>query len=268
MLGRYLNLGNPVSDHPLNRGLVAWWLPLSNNQGGSRLFDIKGGNTGTLTGGPTWTAGPDATQALKFDGTDDRVSVPVVVTTYPFTLAIYVRCNNTTSYGPSFTVGESGGAGHILGRIGFRGDQPGDYVEAVAAASGICAANSAGAFIANEWTAIVGVFVSGSDVTVYLNGVGTGSSGTASSMNAPTAMNIGSDASAGSFLAGSVALATAWNRALSASEAWQFYDQTRRGNPDTLRRYSRRFVTYSPPAAPAGDAVPACWSQYRRRFAG
>src|SRR5690349_4775681 len=53
-----IDLGNPVADHPLNLGLVAWWLSLPNNSGGTRLFDITGhGNTGTLTAGPTWRTG-------------------------------------------------------------------------------------------------------------------------------------------------------------------------------------------------------------------
>lgn len=44
-----IDLGNPVSDDPLCRGLVSWWMGLSNNSNGKTLFDLTGRNPGTLT---------------------------------------------------------------------------------------------------------------------------------------------------------------------------------------------------------------------------
>ena len=56
-----------------NQGLVGYW---SFNEGsGLKAMDYSGNNnTGTLTGGPTWTNGK-AGQALSFDGSDDYVQV-------------------------------------------------------------------------------------------------------------------------------------------------------------------------------------------------
>lgn len=48
-----INYGQPVNwAHPLNRGLVSWWLPLSTS--GLRLSDHAGFRHGLFTGGGAW----------------------------------------------------------------------------------------------------------------------------------------------------------------------------------------------------------------------
>ena len=50
---------NPVSDHPLNNGLVAWWLAGSPGAyGGNTWRDLTNKHIGTLTSSPTWQ-GPE-----------------------------------------------------------------------------------------------------------------------------------------------------------------------------------------------------------------
>ena len=45
-----INLADPVNrQHPLNRGLVAWWMALPGLTGGSTLVDLMGRHHGTLT---------------------------------------------------------------------------------------------------------------------------------------------------------------------------------------------------------------------------
>ena len=86
MTPRLIDLGNPVSGHPHNQGLVSWWLPLPNNSGGGTLFDICSAKRnelaltnfawpGTATSG--WTAGPHGFGALAFDGSDDYATSSV-----------------------------------------------------------------------------------------------------------------------------------------------------------------------------------------------
>jgi len=59
--------------HPLSIGLVGHWI--MNEGGGLTAYDISGkGNHGTLTSGPTWTAGQFG-PAISFDGSNDFVSV-------------------------------------------------------------------------------------------------------------------------------------------------------------------------------------------------
>lgn len=65
--------------HPLARGLAGWWL--FTEQGGSIVHDLSGNNNnGTLTNiaqSPTsgWSGG-DTGHALRFDGTNDHVTIP------------------------------------------------------------------------------------------------------------------------------------------------------------------------------------------------
>lgn len=82
---------NPVDmDHPLNRGLVAWWMAGEGPYWGGPLFrDLVpkssrgGGNHGTLTNGPTWgghLGRPSGFGSLTFDGSNDVVTTPAAIT--------------------------------------------------------------------------------------------------------------------------------------------------------------------------------------------
>lgn len=72
-----IDLLDPVADHPLNDGLVGWWMPLENNWGGSYLYDLCGKSHGTLTNFPTgcWGAAQDGSGTLTCDGVNDYVSI-------------------------------------------------------------------------------------------------------------------------------------------------------------------------------------------------
>jgi hypothetical protein len=65
--------------HPLARGLVGWW-PL-NEGGGTRVADVGSyqnpGAFGNITPSSTsgWSGGPHG-RAVRFDGSDDIISVP------------------------------------------------------------------------------------------------------------------------------------------------------------------------------------------------
>lgn len=63
--------------HPLNQGLVGWWL--MNEGGGLKAYDLSGkGNHGTLTNGPTWTTGKRG-PAISFDGTNNYINLGTAV---------------------------------------------------------------------------------------------------------------------------------------------------------------------------------------------
>lgn len=73
-------VGTPLDwAHPLNRGLAGYW-PLWEGVGG-KVYDLSGaGSVGTLTNitqGPTsgWTGGFAGGHSLRFDGSDDFVSL-------------------------------------------------------------------------------------------------------------------------------------------------------------------------------------------------
>lgn len=238
-----IDLLNPVADHDLNRGLMAWWLPLENTYGGQTLFDLAGRNHGTLVNNPTWGPGPSPEfGALTFNGSTQRVSLPAasVPTTYPLTISVLARANNLTGYHPSFTIGTTGGSAEALARIGFRGDQIGDYIEAVSFTSGGAgAANTSVSYVAGQWHLITGVFTSLSSRTVYLDGGnGVTNTTTVTGMDTPTAWNLGADGGATAFLTGGIAAAWLWNRARTAEEERLLWDQCQREFPDLLRRES------------------------------
>lgn len=75
---RIVDTSDPVNwSHPLNRGLVSWWLALPDQQRGVIWRDLCRRNHGTLTSGPTWQ-GASGRQggwgSLALDGSDDLVN--------------------------------------------------------------------------------------------------------------------------------------------------------------------------------------------------
>lgn len=107
-MSRYADIdwSNPVSDDPLNRDFVSWWLAGPGPRwGGPKFYDLVrassrgGGNHGVLTNGPTWrgAAGrPGGRGILSFDGTDDYVSCGDIATTISdLTICFWFRSSST-----------------------------------------------------------------------------------------------------------------------------------------------------------------------------
>jgi len=70
-------IGTQVADEswqPIVQGLVAYWK--FDEGSGTTATSSRGGNTGNLTGGPTWTTNAKSGQALNFNG--NRVNIPDV----------------------------------------------------------------------------------------------------------------------------------------------------------------------------------------------
>jgi hypothetical protein len=75
----------------LSAGLVGYW-KLDDGSGSSATDSSTNGNTGTLTGGPTWTMGQIG-GAIDLDGTDDKVVMTgsAALNTVVFTLSAWVN---------------------------------------------------------------------------------------------------------------------------------------------------------------------------------
>ena len=251
MLGRYIDLGNPVSDHPVNRDLVAWWQPLPNNIGGNRLFDLKGRRHATLTNGGQWTLGVNGLPAIKGDGTDSAFVVAndsALQLTNNFTLAAAVRLNSLAAVEHSlFTKGANEYEFDIVSSgtsIRFNKD-------------GVSVLMSA-TYPGNTAWHHVACTKSGNDLVIYIDGRPNLGTDPATFPGTGTReLVIGSDDATGSTksMNGDMSDMRIYNVALSARRAHDLYRQWRLGHPDTLRWFSRKTYLHSVSGAapPAGN---------------
>lgn len=230
-LARCIDLGNPVADHPLNRGLAAWWLPLPNNAGGLKMFDIKGGNHMALTNAPTWVAGPNGMPAVSLNGTSqDMRTLGWNDPRTNFTWNVVFR-SGTSSATQVIMAGVIDGTYrdqlfyHSSGRLAL-----------TMSPSGANPINVAWTQDPNKFF-LVTLTRSGSDWAVYRDGIllGTGSNATASAVGLRSTF-FGFELF--TYMAGQFAWGSVYSRALSASEVYNLYEQSRKGFPDTLRRLS------------------------------
>jgi len=89
-----------IPGHPMNRGLVGWWL--MNEGTGGTIYDLRGnGNYGTLEGDTHWVSGQHG-PCLSFDGGGDYVDVTSssllsLPQTFNFTLTFWFNAYNNQS---------------------------------------------------------------------------------------------------------------------------------------------------------------------------
>jgi hypothetical protein len=227
----------------LRQGLVGAWCP-SLGATGYTLIDRSGyGRNGTLTnmdGQQNWQAN-GSKLALKFDGTNDVVTVPTTAIGLPaaVTASAWVRLSAVTS---SFQIvistdGASGSGGYAIAQ-----NDTGLLYGAIA--NGYRATPAAAT--ANVWyhCAVSGLALVGQQPLFYVNGaLQTGVNAAISSIGASKTLTIGST--------GSASYASAWiddvrvyNRVLTASEIGIL--ASRRGIgltplPNTRATYPTRF---------------------------
>lgn len=252
MLLPVVDLGNPVSDHPLNRGLVGWWLPLPNNSGGSQLFDITGKrNHGTLSGDATWDAwGGPASKfgGLNLGGTNGKATTALTNDSIGVPFSVSAWFNPATLPGGGAGVLSIGGSTlYTIGAIQVRWQDNDSGFQAVNAATTLA--------IGSWYNALVTSTGSGAGQTeIYLAGIASGdgaAGGTFSGTNTLVIGNAGGGFDA--YFAGLVTDVRVWNRALDASEARLFFNQSRLAYPDLLRRMPSRVQSFggtSPPPPP------------------
>jgi len=274
VLGRYIDLGNPVANHPLNLGLVAWYLPLPNNAGGGTLFDLKGRSHGTLVNGPTWSAGgrPGALRpCLSFDGSDDYVGItPATSAGWPDiggakTISMWTQFDSTLANSRilfSLVLDDSGGAGNSLDL----------YFSNSFSVRDINCRQWGGQLRLTAYPADYGVsaeswfhltYTSGSGWTpqkFYFNGIPAASfsEATSTQTGAPGVCRIASFNAAfpDPYHNRPVDDVRVYNRALSAADAYALYWQSLRGHPDTMRKWSHRVWTFGQRGGGGGTTTP------------
>lgn len=251
-----IDLANPVSNHPLNAGLVGWWLPLRNNSGGRTLYDIAGRYPGALVNGPTWGVGPNsAFGSVVFDGANDYGQVthaaPLSVAR-PFSVAAWVKYTTTSN---TVIFEKNGNSGFSVQVDNTTSGKLTCWVGGVN--NGV---STTSAWNDGKWHFVVFAMGAAADA-VYVDGradTTTAGSVLSPSYGASTPVYFGSRAGvapwAGSL--GGVRLATG---AVTDSDAACLYDQARRDYPDLLRRLptGRSFVG----VAGGGGGFQAAWAR-------
>ncbi len=264
-MSMHINWSNPINWHDgLNHGLVVWFLNVPHWQGGTTWRDLTKRFDGTLTNMDPATdwVGPGGRRggfgALDFDGSNDYVvnnSAPV--TDEPLTLMCWMRPDVTNTIQKMVWVGDesddinsgqwaiqivgtvsaeivrmqkSGGGGH---RYAFTGIAPST----------------------TEWTHVCGTIAAAaaeSDFILYINGRvpsdhGTIDSGPSDPAVDTLAIGIAAHTTPVFPFNGLLDDVRIYNRALSAAEVSQVYQDSQVGYPRTLRRLRRR--AFAAPAA-------------------
>lgn len=238
----FLDLGNPVANHPLNDGLIGWWLGLQNNSGGSTLFDLAGRSPGTLTSGCSWNLEVGQLASVDMGGTNNGVTLTLPSLVSPMSFEGYYYIRSAPQTYPMYM----GDGTIILGWTtvpGFGGPPYREYY-------------APGSYFSTSWCPAPPAYVhrvwvyEGGNLTVYADGVAK--EAVSYSPGTLTTWRLGGPNDGFLMSDHRLLSARAYGRALSADEAWQLYDQSTRGHPDTLRRWSRRsrgYVATSPPPA-------------------
>lgn len=251
-----IDLGKPISDDPLNRGLVFWPFLLPSGFGAVQLIDHAGGNTGTfgataptlgacrVPGVPVFTFG----NGLAVINCGNRSSVQL---TTAVTLSLWVYANSWHGSYDYFCSKEQAGPPYAPYELR---NESGNLQWYVATGSGGSASVSVPA--AGRWHHVCGTY-DGANRILYLNGTAVASAAqTGTLLNSSADLTIGdSDSFTNRALhSGRLEPPMLWDRALSAAEVRRLHVEGLEGYPNLLNRVpaSRTFLP-SAPTPPTGN---------------
>lgn len=251
MLGSCIDLGNPVNDHPLNRGLASWHNPLPGRAGGVKQWNDLKGNANPLAFGPTPTTGdvpawalarpaPNHIPSVKFDGSNDvasKTSYPTTTTDYTFG---YWFMRPTASDSRIGLMHYTGGASNNGWRLMHQNTGPNLRF----AFGGVADYNlSTLLYTAGNWfyacMRVTGASLTGHIVTPA-GKVTTETASLGTISGTPTVLTIGSDPFGGFAFDGYISDVFVYSRFLTDAEWYARFEDSRRGFPKLLRRFSRR----------------------------
>ena len=146
----------------------AWWK--LNENSGTTTADSVNANTGTLTNGPTWTAGKLGS-ALSFDGANDRVDVAnhsSLQLTGNVTIALWVKRNQVSTGDSGDRLLSKKSAWNAAG--GYEIELGNGSSELIVLAGGGNFAKATGIAWTTNWTHVAAT-INGTTCQVYINGV-------------------------------------------------------------------------------------------------
>lgn len=262
-----VNWQSPVDwRHPLNRGLVGWWLVVPHWSGGTVLRDLMGRHHGSLTNmapASDWlTSGRSGGWgALDFDGTDDRVEINSVfgLGTTDLSATMWVYLDSTSEQGAFLKIGDDTDASNVDGfaiGVGSTTMQNSgnnlillyEYVRFIAT----------GDPIGTGWHHVAMVIDPSGYPRWFIDGRFKGSQGTAGGRQPTETTKIGgysNEAGGSRHTDCGMDCVRIFNRALSDYEVWADYTATSRRETQPLNRIAPvRFLPEQPPAT-AGAAL-------------
>lgn len=221
--------------HPLNRGLVSWWLAVPQWMGSNTFRDLCGRHQGTLTNGPAWRGAQGRSGGwgcLGLDGTDDYVTLAALHpgTGGTLTVSCWLRSSAAADQGVVIGVYDNTAPGSSWMIWKLSGET---VVRLYSKSIQILA-------IGNQfdgiWHHIVCVW-NGLVGTIYVDGLLNISGDIPMADSVTTIAQIGADTS---LVLGYLQFQgddfRFYNRALSATEVQQLYTESRRGYPGMLNR--------------------------------
>jgi hypothetical protein len=209
-------------------GLVAWY-PMTEGSG-TTLNDYAGSNNGTIVNGPTWQKEKDGGYSIKFDGSNDYVSIGAGLSTglTNISVSMWINPSNVTradwigifcEYYP--------GSGNVQWGIYLMST---GYLRTGFYNGAWKTVDTTTATTINVWTHIVTTY-DGHYIRIYVNGV---LSATSSDFN--TSLPVDSNgwiiarrhdtAGTYNYYTGKIGETIIWNRALSANEIKALYEKT------------------------------------------
>lgn len=242
-----LAIANPVNRaHPLNRGRAVWWLPTPGRMGGTALQDLMGRAPVRSFGSPAWVADPPFS-GLALDGSTQYLTTPRPAGTGPMTVLVRAKFANFSGATISANWGNGNKGSWIWNAIGGQIDVYDGYLNNV---------HTGTILTTGTWYDLA--MTVGAGVTAYVDGVAVGTNKAQTTTYLDPTINVATFGGRihddqvtpmGYDLAGVIAEASIYDRALSAAEIAQLHDQRRRGYPDLLRRAASPIAFFVPPTA-------------------
>jgi len=202
-----------------SNGLVGNWTFNGQDMGTTSARDLSGNNnTGWLLNGPKKVAGISG-QALSFDGVDDKVNTGNFnIGNTSWSISVWVKYDGTTA--DHYFLGQLSGSGSSIWELEIYNKRIDFATYASGWVSGL------GVIPANVWNHIV-ITGTPTNTSLYLNGVldrGNGAAPSDISSN-NVRIEMGWAANYGAYFNGSLDEVRVYNRALSASEIQQLYQE-------------------------------------------
>lgn len=243
---RQIDYRNPVSNSPLNRGLVGWWLALPQRMGGGRWMDLCGKSHGVFTGSPTWSGSvgrPGGFGCLKFGTAGQLVTVSstnLLTGQNEFTVSGWCQHVNNVSFDDlaiAYSYDSGVGDGWYLNSDGNSASKiVARKYESYSVASAVADSATATA----TWFHYCVTCTTAGLLTLYVNGVAQSTTATRSgtiSNNNSTIIGAGTHDSGRIHALDDVRINA---RCMSADEAVALYNDSRTGYQQTLNRLPMR----------------------------